>query len=391
MSQATRALVLFKRHTKDCAVHKSRVPIDKQRFWMQCDCAIWIHGRTPNGSLVPRQSTGFSDLKRAEALRLSLLEEARDERAGIESLANCIDKYLASRRSQLGDKAYGQTKLLLTRLQDYFSKLGLYAIGDMSADVLEQFKVEGLPTLVETSRSTAVSKLRCFLRHAYRRGWTADALVERVTPTKAVYEQKIPYEPDEVKKILDEALNLKGGRAGYAKQPKTFRLLMELMLETGMRVGDAIQFDPAKLVRGERLWIYSFNPQKKKLTEKMRTIEVFLTDRLKTEIDGCTWLSSTLPFWFPAAASAKNPSYLPNEVYARMQAIGARCGVADCRPHRLRDTFAVEKLLAGMHLEDVSRLLGHSSTKITETYYGRWTARRKVRLERLLAETLVNS
>jgi hypothetical protein len=30
-----------------------------------------------------------------------------------------------------------------------------------------------------------------------------------------------------------------------------------------------------------------------------------------------------------------------------MQSIGGRCGVDDCRPHRLRDTFAVRALFAG--------------------------------------------
>ena len=80
-------------------------------------------------------------------------------------------------------------------------------------------------------------------------------------------------------------------------------------------------------------------------------------------------------------------SYLANEVYYRMQTIGERCGVEDCRPHRLRDTFAVRMLLKGIPLEDVSRLLGHSSVKVTETYYAKWVASRKRRLERLVAES----
>src|SRR5215469_13344988 len=37
--------------------------------------------------------------------------------------------------------------------------------------------------------------------------------------------------------------------------------------------------------------------------------------------------------------------------------------------HMLRDTFAVEYLLAGMPLEEVSRLLGHSSVLITQKHY----------------------
>jgi len=43
--------------------------------------------------------------------------------------------------------------------------------------------------------------------------------------------------------------------------------------------------------------------------------------------------------------------------------------------HRFRDTFAVELLLAGVPLERVSILLGHTSVKITEKHYAPWGAR----------------
>jgi integrase/recombinase XerD len=39
----------------------------------------------------------------------------------------------------------------------------------------------------------------------------------------------------------------------------------------------------------------------------------------------------------------------------------------------LRDTYAVELLLAGVPLDKVSRLLTHASTRTTELYYARWT------------------
>ena len=90
---------------------------------------------------------------------------------------------------------------------------------------------------------------------------------------RAVYDQKEPYSNEDVEKILNEALKLSGGTRGYAKRPKTFRLLLELMLETGMRVGDAIRFNPALVTKGEHLWVYTYLPQKHKKTEKPKPIE----------------------------------------------------------------------------------------------------------------------
>lgn len=46
----------------------------------------------------------------------------------------------------------------------------------------------------------------------------------------------------------------------------------------------------------------------------------------------------------------------------------------------LRDTFAVESLLSGMRLEEVSMILGHSSVKITERHYMPWVRARQASL-----------
>jgi integrase len=46
-----------------------------------------------------------------------------------------------------------------------------------------------------------------------------------------------------------------------------------------------------------------------------------------------------------------------------------------------RDTFAVELLLAGVSLDQVSLLLGHSSIKITEKHYAPFVKARQQQLE----------
>lgn len=49
--------------------------------------------------------------------------------------------------------------------------------------------------------------------------------------------------------------------------------------------------------------------------------------------------------------------------------------------HRFRDTFSVELLLAGVPMEEVSILLGHSSVKITQKHYSPWVRDRQLQLE----------
>jgi site-specific recombinase XerD len=50
-------------------------------------------------------------------------------------------------------------------------------------------------------------------------------------------------------------------------------------------------------------------------------------------------------------------------------------------PHILRHTFATQCLAAGVPLEDVATMLGHSSIRTTEKHYSHWIKGRADRLE----------
>ena len=244
-------------------------------------------------------------------------------------------------------------------------------------NLLEDFKADGLPVLADTTKGNTVARIRCFLREAFRRGWCKEHLAERVRSHKSVHEEKSPYEEAEIALILAAAGKLNGGRSGYAGAPETFRLLCELMLETGMR-----------LARSEEvgLWAYTFSMVKRVRTKAPKVMAAFLSDRLKGAIDNCEWLSADRPFFY---GPASNPYSCGQQAYDRMQTIGERCGVADCRPHRLRDTFAKRMLLRGVSMDDLSRLLGHSSVKITERYYAKLVPARSGRLQSVFAQSLL--
>ncbi len=49
--------------------------------------------------------------------------------------------------------------------------------------------------------------------------------------------------------------------------------------------------------------------------------------------------------------------------------------------HRFRDTFAASLLEAGVSIENVSVLLGHSSVRITERHYRPWVKTLQKKLE----------
>jgi hypothetical protein len=168
-----------------------------------------MYGRTGN-SVVPRQSTGFTDLSEAEAMRDALIAKSKSETVHGLRIEECIEKHLASHKHEPGEKTYGQYRLHLGRLQDYCERQGVYFMHELTVDLLEKFRVDGL--LLSSGHFEIYSRREaCFLRDAYRRGWITEPLVERVKTHRAVYDQKEPYSDEEVEQILNEAINLNGG------------------------------------------------------------------------------------------------------------------------------------------------------------------------------------
>lgn len=70
-----------------------------------------------------------------------------------------------------------------------------------------------------------------------------------------------------------------------------------------------------------------------------------------------------------------------------VQAAFVAAGMPFGHSHQLRDTFAVNLLQRGIPMEEVSKLLGHTSIKTTERSYAPWVTARQDRLDSLVAGT----
>jgi len=91
-------------------------------------------------------------------------------------------------------------------------------------------------------------------------------------------------------------------------------------------------------------------------------------------------------FW---SGSGKLDSALTNW-RKRLKRLFQIAKIPDGHAHRFRDTFAGELLLAGVPIESVSVLLGHSSVRITEKHYASWVQSRQNQLEEDLRKAWEN-
>lgn len=164
------------------------------------------------------------------------------------------------------------------------------------------------------------------------------------------------------------------------QNPEAFLTLLELMYETGLRRSDAIMFDPDRLEPTE-LGNFDYTvPQFK--TEK--SVTIFLEPWLAEKLKALPRLEPTgLPFY--SGTCTKPSAYLNWFVNQPLSKLGKLLGIpGGLRPHRFRDSFAVNFLNAGGSLEDLKELLGHQKVAVTERYYDPKVKSRKKAIEKRL-------
>jgi hypothetical protein len=173
-------------------------------------------------------------------------------------------------------------------------------------------------------------------------------------PTRVSHRPTLPYSDDEIERLLKAGRDMLGfGRYGPRIEP-----MILLLRYSGLRMQDAACLERKRLA-GNKVFMYQQktgtpvycplpNDVATKLTAVPNENDAYFF------YDGISQRESMVKSWdrvFKKVGETADPS------------------VANCHPHRFRDTFAVSLLLKGVSLESVSKLLGHSSIKVTERHY----------------------
>jgi integrase/recombinase XerD len=146
------------------------------------------------------------------------------------------------------------------------------------------------------------------------------------------------------------------------------KVLILLLRYSGLRIGDAVRCDTARLAGG-LLRLY---------TQKTGThIHLPLPEFVIRALDTCPRMNERYWFW----TGAGKLSTAVGDWQGRLLDLADDAKIQRLHAHRFRDTFAVSLLLEAVPIERVSILLGHSSIKVTERHYAPWIRERQEQAE----------
>ena len=181
----------------------------------------------------------------------------------------------------------------------------------------------------------------------------------------------MPLTREEFERTIEAAQNYnpKSPDAAWRRQRAGAMLL--LLRWSGLRISDAGKLERSKLTDDGKLFLHTQKTGQPVYVPLPPSVAKILRDL--PNIDAPHY------FFWNGTSDAETPG---KAWWKTLKKIFCSAGIPHAHPHMLRDTFAVEMLLAGVSLEEVSILLGHSNTKVTEKHYKPWVRARQEQLER---------
>ena len=196
---------------------------------------------------------------------------------------------------------------------------------------------------------------------------------------------------EEFNKIIDATYVYGDPRGGFIPLEDLrlrLRVMTWLMRWSGLRIRDAMTLEKTRLA-GDSVFLY----QAKTGTPVYCPLPPFLVKALQ-ELPAGPRPNPRYFFW---SGNGDPKSAVANwqRAYRRLFEIAAiqrPDGTPKrCHPHMFRDTFAVENLLAGVPIDQVSLLLGPASVKITEKSYAPFVKARQLQLQESVRNAWQNS
>jgi integrase len=313
-----------------------------------------------------RVSAGTRAWERAEKKARLMDADAADPTPARVTVEAALGAFIAKKQGQrLSHSWLYKFSLMQRELVNFARGRGLTYIDELSDDELgllsRSWKVAPITAQKRQER------WHSFFAYCIRKRWVKHNPVEELGPIKVRPVPTDYFSREEFQKLVDVTYDTTHWTTNPGHRDRV-RALLLLMRYSGLRLNDAVTLERARLT-GNRLFLYQqktglpvYLPLPSHVVELLRKLQN---------------INSRYFFWTGHGLHYR----ASNCWHASLQRL-FKWGKLDKRahPHMLRDTFAVELLLAGVPIDQVSILLGHASVKTTERHYAPFVKARQEQL-----------
>jgi len=371
-------LSVYTRHYLPCLEHNP--------YYRDCLCPKWISGTVPGRPRI-RLSAHTRRWEQAErrARYLEIEIEDRPVRAVLRppTIRRAITAFLADQRARhlQGVTIAKSERPLERQLLPWCRERQLENLEDLTSSQVLEFRNQWL--LAPSTALRTHEGLQSFFLFCLRHRWLLNSpLLQLKKPQSPKPKPTDYFTREEFNQILAAIPNYRYRGTDCHTRTQKLRALTLLMRWSGLAIIDAVTLKRASLTENNALFLRrakTGNPVYVPLPPKVA--------QLLRE------LSSDNPLYFFWSGHGDPRS----AVHGYTRSLRKLFRIADlkqpdgsskrCHSHMFRDTFAVEALLAGVQIQDVSVLLGHTRVAMTEKHYFPWVLARQEQLYMAVRET----
>lgn len=259
-------------------------------------------------------------------------------------------------------------KTELARLQRYCDHNTAVMVKDIGMELLTGYRGTWADVYPSTAtRSVVQKRLKSFLGFCVNAGWLDR--MPKLSPIKIDEPETMPLTTDEYSRLLAAAPDAE------------VRAIIQLMRWSGLAVRDASTLKVGELLEGTDGTFKIVRTRTKTDTH----LYIPIPDAVAAEV---IKLQRGAVYYFDNGG--KSEAAHAHNMSRKISAVFDNAGIVSLGnmvSHRLRDTFAVDLLEKGVSLDDVSKLLGHTSVTTTEKHYAKWVKGRQDRLDKIVTQS----
>jgi len=397
-SVGTQNVTVYTRHKPSC-------PKSSEPYWKRCHCMKYLYlykdGESRQVSAKTRSwekaeeraqeiRDSWNPVRQLERKLQAKLQQSESKQI---ALVDAVSTFLKE-VERLNREEATRAKYRLT-LEDRL--LGWCATQSPPIVLLSELSVEILRRWIHswpgapTTRHNQHQRVITFLFFCIEQGWIKENHAKKIKKVAPEQDETQPFTRAQFDALIEASYfydSRDTKKAGDTVNSRRARAYLKLLRWSGLRAGDAACLSRDKLREDDSLFLY----QTKVKGKASAPVYGLLPHDVAEELRNVPASAQTHPNYFFWSGRSKRKSEVSNwiKIFGKILATAAERhprlfketdgSLKPAHLHMLRDTFAVEYLLAGMPLEEVSRLLGHSSVLITQKHYAPWVLERQQRL-----------